>query len=102
MTEGVVRALFAEDPVTGKVETTICIDVGYQMPIGEGGRIMTFRTLVDRGLSLDKQKLIVAEMLEIGDVVKARYELRDFEGTLVALEKRMEGVRKEHEELAER
>lgn len=102
MTEGVVRKLFAEDPVTGAVETTICIDVGYQMPIGEGGRMMTFRTLVDRGLSLDIQKRVVADMMEIGDVVKSRYELRDFEGMLVALDRRMDAVRKEHEELAER
>ena len=80
-----VRKLFTKTE-SGEEEVIQSIDAGIVLVVGEG-RQMTFRTLVDRALPLERQKQIVRDMCSLADTEKASYELADAEAKLLIQEK---------------
>lgn len=73
---GDVRQLYTKTEAGTEEPVITSIDVGFSLTIGDK-RALTFRTMIDRSLPLDEQRQIVRDMLALGDVEKAKYELDD-------------------------
>lgn len=76
MTE-VIRKIFTKTEA-GEEEAVISVDAGLVIAIGDG-RQLTLRTMIDRSLTVERQKDVLRGLLDLADEPKARYELRDFE-----------------------
>ena len=62
------------------------VDIHFEQTIGEG-RVMRFSTTFYQDTPAPAQQMVVEHCLDIADKVKARYELRDYQAQLKALEK---------------
>lgn len=61
----------------GRQRIVESVDVTSDLTIGEGQRRLTFRCMIDRGMTMAEQHKALADMLALGDTAKATYELQD-------------------------